>query len=108
MGRSTYIGALLTLELGDGIVGGGRSETTNLIGTQSGLVLLPQSCYGRGLLYLRHGGDEAGGDADGAQALACSREVSSGKHRGSNPVNRPLNRRWEGYSGGEIVKGEKG
>lgn len=108
MARSTYIGTLLALELGDGVVGGGRSETTDLIAQRSRLVSLLRYCYGRVLSYLRHGGHEAGGDADEAQALACSREVSSGKHRGSNPVNRPLNRRWEGYYGGEVVKGEKG
>lgn len=33
------------------------------------------------LLYLRDGGDEAGGHTDGPQALAGSREVSGGEHR---------------------------
>lgn len=39
----------------------------------------------RGLAYLRHGGDEAGGHTDGPQALTSSREVSGGEHREQNP-----------------------
>lgn len=90
----TYIRTLLALELGDSIISG-SSEATDLnskkkrknsvssIGT--GPLVVGKVIMERGLAYLRHGGDEAGGHTDGPQALTSSREVSGGEHREQNP-----------------------
>lgn len=85
----TYIGALLALELGDGIVSGGSKATDLKENHESQSnwrnLSVVRVMLARGGSYLRHGGDEAGGDADGAQALTSSREVSGSEHREEIP-----------------------
>lgn len=96
-GNNTYIRALLALELGDSIVGG-RSITAQLEFGRDQSIDDPQvgdsvwvdergdAGDAGGGRYLRHGGDEAGAHAGRPQALASSREVSGGEHRGQIPT----------------------
>jgi hypothetical protein len=77
--KKTYIGALLALELGNGLLGRASIES-HLIKTIMVSQLNICDYRSRGDWYLRDGSNKAGSHTGEPQGLASSREVPSSEH----------------------------